>query len=173
MGNFMSNDDEKLRPAHVDPFKRYNKFNNETDHFGGSTFEKMSRGVTGMFNSMKSKNQTAAEELIKREYKSVGMGDDARKANVLNLIKQRMDALDANNKPLAEKLQVDIENALSKDGLGNPMAPPAKKWWLSFGRKRRVAHKKRSSFGRKRRSSNKKRTSFGRKRRSSYKKRRN
>jgi hypothetical protein len=165
----MSNDDNEFKAAPIDPFKRYNKINNENDHFGGSTFEKMSRGVTGMFNSMKSKNQTAAEELIKREYKSAGMGDDARKNNVLNLIKQRMDALDANNKSLAKKLQVDIESALSKDGLGQPMAPPTKKWWktapsdvealvdAAFGRKRKLAHKKRSSFGRKRRSSYKKR----------------
>lgn len=154
------------------------------EHFGvGSTFEKMSRGVTGMMNSFKSKNQTAAENLIKKEYKSAGMGDDARKANILNLVRQRMDALDAKNYALAHKLQNDIESALSKDGLGNPMSPPSKTWWKtgtadvekivdstppsSFGRRKRRSNVKRSEFGRKRRSSHKKRSEFGKKRRSS------
>ena len=38
----------------------------QEEHFGaGSTFEKMSRGVSGMMNSFKNKNQIAAENLIK------------------------------------------------------------------------------------------------------------
>jgi hypothetical protein len=141
------------------------------EQFGtGSTFEKMSRGVSSMMNSLKSKNQTAAEEVIKKKYKSVGMGDDARKAKVLALLKQRYDLLDAKKDTTA--IDKSIEDVLSKDGLGNSMALPTEQWWKapksSFGRRRRSNVKRRAvEFGRKRRSSHKKRSSFGRKRRSS------
>ncbi len=140
------------------------------DQFGaGSTFEKMSRGVSSMMNSFTSKNQTAAEEIIKKKYKSVGMGDDARKSKVLVLLKQRYDLLDAKKDTTA--IEKSIEDVLSKDGLGNSMALPTEQWWKapksSFGRRRRSNVKRRVvEFGRKRRSS-KRRSSFGKKRRSS------
>jgi hypothetical protein len=155
--------------------QKFKEQQREEQQFGGSsTFEKMSRGVSGMVNSFKSKNQIAAENLIKKEYKSVGMGDDARKLKVLNLVRQRMDALDANNVNKATSLLIDIESALTKDGYGNSLGIPlpTKQWWKteksSFGRRKRRSNVKRSEFGRKRRSS-KKRSSFGRKRRSSKK----
>jgi hypothetical protein len=141
------------------------------EQFGaGSTFEKMSRATSNMLNSFTSKNQTAAQEVIKKKYKSVGMGDDVRKAKVLTLLKQRYDLLDAKKDTTA--IEKSIEDVLSKDGLGNSMALPTEQWWKapksSFGRRRRSNVKRRAvEFGRKRRSSHKRRSSFGKKRRSS------